>query len=167
ITISITYSLSFFVFFLIIPRQPPSTLFPYTTLFRSFLVVETCELGKSCRLGHHELRDSGHRRLPHQPPVFPHQLLHQLAGAASERLGEGLTLGDDRHDRLPHHRLEQGFLTVEVQVDGALGHTGSTGHVGELRRGEPALSEHLKRGGHDLPRPGVLPTLPARLGLAL
>src|SRR3989441_7347034 len=49
-----------------------------------FLVVETCELGKSCRLRHHELRDCGHRRLPHQPPVFPHQLLHQLAGAASE-----------------------------------------------------------------------------------
>src|SRR5438309_163263 len=80
---------------------------------------------------------------------------------------EGLTLGDDGHDRLPHHGLEQGFLTVEVEVDGALSHTGSPGHVGELRRGEPALAEHLERGGHDLSRPGVFPTLPAGLGLTL
>src|SRR5436853_7729897 len=132
-----------------------------------FLVVETCELGKSCRLGHHELRDSGHRRLPHQPPVFPHQLLEQLAGAAGKRLGEGFTLRDDRHDGFSHHGLEQGFLAVEVEVDGAFGYTGTTRHVGELRRGEPALSKHLQRGGHDLSRPGVLTTLPAGLRLAL
>src|SRR3989442_2236408 len=130
-----------------------------------FLVVETCELGKSCRLGHHELGDRGDGGLANEPPVFPYQLLEQLARAAGERLGEGFTLGDDRHDRLPHHGLEQGFLTVEVEVDGALGHTGSPGHVGELRRGEAALAEHLERGGHDLPRPGVLTTLPAGLGL--
>src|SRR2546425_12087396 len=54
-----------------------------------FLVVKTRQFRKSCRLGHHELRDAGDRRLPHQPPVFPHQLLHQLAGAAGERLCEG------------------------------------------------------------------------------
>src|SRR2546427_5351085 len=37
-----------------------------------FLVVETCELGKSCRLGHHELGDCGDGGLPDQPPVFAH-----------------------------------------------------------------------------------------------
>src|SRR6266403_4005240 len=51
-----------------------------------FLVVKTGQLRKSCRLGHHELRDAGHRRLPHHPPVFPHQLLEQLAGAAGKGL---------------------------------------------------------------------------------
>src|SRR6266550_2409969 len=70
------------------------------------LVVETCQLGKSCRLGHHELRDAGDRRLPHQPPVFPYQLLEQLPGAAGERLRQRLALGDDRDERLPHYGFE-------------------------------------------------------------
>src|SRR5438876_9270554 len=51
-----------------------------------FLVVETRQLRKSCRLGHHELRDSGEGHLSHQPPVFPHQLLDELPGAPGERL---------------------------------------------------------------------------------
>src|SRR5205807_7052945 len=33
---SSTHPLSFLFFFLMLPRPPPSTLFPYTTLFRSF-----------------------------------------------------------------------------------------------------------------------------------
>src|SRR5438034_10621353 len=32
---------SFFFFFLLIPRPPRSTLFPYTTLFRSLLAIRT------------------------------------------------------------------------------------------------------------------------------
>src|SRR5256885_15569459 len=35
---SIDYSLFFFFFFLMIRRPPRSTLFPYTTLFRSFTI---------------------------------------------------------------------------------------------------------------------------------
>src|SRR5947209_18891294 len=39
-----TYSLpSFFFFFLMIRRPPRSTLFPYTTLFRSLLIVRSTE----------------------------------------------------------------------------------------------------------------------------
>src|SRR5205085_10707287 len=36
-------SLSFFFFFFMIPRPPRSTLFPYTTLFRSCLIMEGAE----------------------------------------------------------------------------------------------------------------------------
>src|SRR2546430_7227279 len=50
-----------------IRRPPRSTLFPYTTLFRS---------------------DAGECGLPDQAPVFPHQLLEQVAGAAGERSEE-------------------------------------------------------------------------------
>src|SRR5947209_18213013 len=35
------YSFSFFFFFLLIRRPPRSTLFPYTTLFRSFLLCDS------------------------------------------------------------------------------------------------------------------------------
>src|SRR2546425_6152284 len=37
-----TISLSFFFFFLMIRRPPRSTLFPYTTLFRSHVVAVRC-----------------------------------------------------------------------------------------------------------------------------
>src|SRR2546422_5692752 len=40
-----------FVFFLMIRRPPRSTLFPYTTLFRSLLEVELAQRRQSCRLG--------------------------------------------------------------------------------------------------------------------
>src|SRR2546427_4695351 len=46
-------SLAFFFFFLMIRRPPRSTLFPYTTLFRSLLARER---------GHHVERDRLHRR---------------------------------------------------------------------------------------------------------
>src|SRR6266851_3373898 len=132
-----------------------------------FLVVKTSQFRKSCRLGHHKLRDAGHRRLPHQPPVFPYQLLDQLAGAAGEGLRERFTPGDHGHDRLAHNGLEQGFLAVEVEVQGAFGDAGPARHVGELGGGEAALPEYVERGGDDFPRAGVLAALPARLGLVL
>src|SRR5438034_6580354 len=43
-----TLPLPFFFFFLMIRRPPRSTLFPYTTLFRS---KATCSTGCSCRIG--------------------------------------------------------------------------------------------------------------------
>src|SRR5947209_14282880 len=39
-----------FFFFFIIPRPPRSTLFPYTTLFRSFLIVGWALVGLSSYL---------------------------------------------------------------------------------------------------------------------
>src|SRR5262249_58666294 len=42
ISYSVFYSYVFLLFFLIIPRPPRSTLFPYTTLFRSVRVMGRC-----------------------------------------------------------------------------------------------------------------------------
>src|SRR5256885_774302 len=47
--ILVLYSLFFFFFFLMIRRPPRSTLFPYTTLFRSIGVH--CEVMMKCRSG--------------------------------------------------------------------------------------------------------------------
>jgi len=69
--------------------------------------------------------------------------------------------------RTTDHGLEQGFFAVEVEVDRAFGDAGTARHVGELGGREAALHEHVERGGHDLPRPGVLAALPAGLRLAL
>src|SRR2546422_4110132 len=50
--------LSFFFFFLMIRRPPRSTLFPYTTLFRSLLVCGRPALGRRAR------GDAGRPRRP-------------------------------------------------------------------------------------------------------
>src|SRR5437870_13514868 len=43
--LSISHSALSFVFFLLIRRPPRSTLFPYTTLFRSVLIEDGLDLG--------------------------------------------------------------------------------------------------------------------------
>src|SRR5437667_10801918 len=53
VVISLCLVLLSFFFFLMIQRPPRSTLFPYTTLFRS--IQRSCPLGPKCRdgvLGH-------------------------------------------------------------------------------------------------------------------
>src|SRR2546427_13072767 len=52
----------FFFFFLMIRRPPRSTLFPYTTLFRSGIRPERIERGKPQQNGRHERM---HRTLKH------------------------------------------------------------------------------------------------------
>src|SRR2546430_6056160 len=60
---------SFFVFFFLMIRRPPrSTLFPYTTLFRSLLDLQLRHL-----TGAH----------PH-PPVLPRELVVEIGRATSE-----------------------------------------------------------------------------------
>src|SRR5260221_9967239 len=44
--------LCFFFFFLMIRRPPRSTLFPYTTLFRSDLILYNRALPESCEVGY-------------------------------------------------------------------------------------------------------------------
>src|SRR5439155_1309184 len=106
------------------------------------------------------LRDTMEIQVDVSVEIFPH--VEALGHAGRE-----LAPGDDRHDRLPHHRFEQGLLALEVQVHRALGDAGVARHIGELRRGEPTLAKYFERGGDDLPRPGVLAALPAGLRLAL
>src|SRR5690348_17566320 len=52
-------SLSLFFFFLMIRRPPRSTLFPYTTLFRSVLAVEQLERGAGDGAGSDRRVDGG------------------------------------------------------------------------------------------------------------
>src|SRR2546427_7709559 len=49
-------SFIFFFFFLMIRRPPRSTLFPYTTLFRSHRVVEPRPQDRFVQLPHHFMR---------------------------------------------------------------------------------------------------------------
>src|SRR5690554_7179697 len=51
ITMLIPYSLFLFFFFLMIRRPPRSTLFPYTTLFRSFAEL-SASIGQDHSFGH-------------------------------------------------------------------------------------------------------------------
>src|SRR2546425_8823514 len=60
-----THPSSFFFFFLMIRRPPRSTLFPYTTLFRS-LPHAFGEQDISCRIGEHN--DRNHDCRFHLPP---------------------------------------------------------------------------------------------------
>ena len=78
-----------------------------------------------------------------------------------------LALRDRRHDRLAHHRFEQRFLVLEVEVDRPFGDAGMAGHFLELRRLVAPLDEDLERRRDDLGRPRRLAALPPRLRLAL
>src|SRR5207248_11590138 len=48
----------FFFFFLMLPRPPISTLFPYTTLFRSCCSSRKKLVADSCQLGHYSFDSS-------------------------------------------------------------------------------------------------------------
>src|SRR6266511_3609544 len=56
--------LSFVFFFLMIRRPPRSTLFPYTTLFRSFTKALECRFGGSAGLDCHALLAAEHCQAP-------------------------------------------------------------------------------------------------------
>src|SRR6266496_2045742 len=79
--------LSFFFFFLMIRRPPRSTLFPYTTLFRSRI---RCRRGN----GHRPACLTGwrHRGCRRPPPRFRFRLPAVVAGNASACLVTGLAV---------------------------------------------------------------------------
>src|ERR1039458_5847120 len=52
---------------------------------------------------------------------------------------------DQRHQRRPYQFLEQRFLVLEMQVDGALGDAGAFGDVVEPRRRKAARDEFVQR----------------------
>src|ERR1022692_5186813 len=92
----------FFFFFLMIRRPPRSTLFPYTTLFRSGCVCthgktseggrtgrsprseeHTSELQSPCNLVCRLLLEKKKKRLHYFPFVFPSLFLHLLSQLTS------------------------------------------------------------------------------------
>src|SRR5216684_6666964 len=56
------FFLFFFFFFLIIPRPPRSTLFPYTTPFRSCHPRPTSGIRRRCILARHRLKHTSSAR---------------------------------------------------------------------------------------------------------
>src|SRR5256886_17544139 len=123
-------SIIFFFFFLMIRRPPRSTLFPYTTLFRSAVQIgvvvaadlcdavaaELLEEGVSEDDGQHGLADDAGRG--HGADVAPlHDRVHRLLRGEVHRLErraegrEGLHRGPDddrlpvRHSALPAPRI--------------------------------------------------------------
>src|SRR2546426_8147472 len=113
------YSLSFlsFFFFLMIRRPPRSTLFPYTTLFRSHRGAERVEpLAAAPRevvLVHVGGVEDRLRREQAEPAQEPHGLL-ALAGLARSAA----------RVQLLHHPLEQDELRLRLLVAGAGGLAG-------------------------------------------
>src|SRR3712207_8422992 len=73
-------------FFLMIRRPPRSTLFPYTTLFRSHAVALEELLRRRNRAGEHHHRVDADRRLVHDPrPRLETERLGLLAGHQQDR----------------------------------------------------------------------------------
>src|SRR6266540_5852431 len=59
--LSLAFLPLFFVFFFLMIRRPPrSTLFPYTTLFRSGLADRCVGVGLAAHVGDHQLRSEEH-----------------------------------------------------------------------------------------------------------
>src|SRR5260221_2632498 len=91
-------------FFLMIRRPPRSTLFPYTTLFRSFVIINRILNKKSPLMGdrshlHHKLMDLG-RSEEHTSELQSHsdlvcRLLLEKKRSKSERRRDEV--------ELPHH----------------------------------------------------------------
>src|SRR5215470_19807490 len=73
-----------------------------------------------------------------------------------------LATRDHRHDRLPHHRLEQFLLAREVEIERAARDSRALGDVVEPRRGKAALGKGLECGRDDLRRPLLFAAAPAR-----
>src|SRR2546425_11416875 len=92
-TVALGALLAFLFFFLMIRRPPRSTLFPYTTLFRSPLSLEAGE--QPGALAHHDLG----------PPVLA------LAGGAD---GGARQVGDELHARSEEHTSELQSLAYLV-----------------------------------------------------
>src|SRR3712207_9375547 len=69
-TLSCTQSIRIFFFFLMIRRPPRSTLFPYTTLFRSNKAH--CRAERPCSLGRPQ-----HPAVPHAPSPSNRRALHE------------------------------------------------------------------------------------------
>src|SRR5256885_13066135 len=65
--------LFFFFFFLMIRRPPRSTLFPYTTLFRSLAAAGNERVERRLAVGRHARQHPGARRIAREIEVAPQQ----------------------------------------------------------------------------------------------
>ncbi len=122
--------------------------------------IEPRQLREVARLGDHQL---GQRREPRAVHLLDEHArdIHQEPRHRPRSLGRGFELLQGRHEVAAHHRLEQLFLVLEVEVSGSLGHSCPGRHVLQPRGGEAPLGEAIQRGLQDLPGAGILATAPA------
>ena len=73
-------------------------------------------------------------------------------------------LADARDDVIAHHRLEEVFLVLEVEVERPLGDAGARGDVVEPGARIALFDEEFERGGDQFGRPCFLAAFPAGLG---
>lgn len=89
--------------------------------------------------------------MPRSPQQFRRRAL-----VARETL---LRLGQARHDAFLDDRLEEGFLAVEIEIDGALRNAGALRDFFQARSREAAFGKDLQGGGHQFAGTGVLAAL--------
>src|SRR6267143_6231219 len=97
---------SFFFFFLMIRRPPRSTLFPYTTLFRSRTGDRESNIGRS-----------------HRSAVVPLRLRIDVKRDAERVSAPGPVIGEPRREAFVAHDIERIADVGKAVVD----------HVGDLR----------------------------------
>src|SRR3989449_11009306 len=113
------YHLSYSFFFLMIRRPPRSTLFPYTTLFRSLMTkgIALPPERATVRAGDHA--DARRRELQHLGER-PMHIVRCLGGAPERKLPIGRR-GPVGHRRVLRHRQEGGALEEEHVVRRGVG----------------------------------------------
>ena len=87
------------------------------------------DVRKVAHLGDHQLEHTGCRAVVQVAPPIGQDAAQQFAGAAVEACGTHAALGNAGRQVVADDRLEQLFLAGVIEVERALGHTGSRGHL--------------------------------------
>src|SRR5262249_11672078 len=120
---------------------------------------ELRELREISRLGHNQL-DERWERPVELALEDGNKRPQKVCRRTVERVHQLLGLLQARPDRLPRYRLEEVFLIFEVEVDRRLAYPRLGRDVLEPRASKASMGEELKRGGNQLPGPGVAAPLP-------
>ena len=129
------------------PREQPADA------LHDFVEEEPRRLREIGGFGYHELREARDARLVHVLPPAAHHLGQQVPRRAAVRLDPLLGALKERNDVLPHRRLEQRFLALEIEVQRPLRHPGALRHVLESGGREAILDERFQCGVQDVAGP--------------
>ena len=127
-----------------------------------FLLEEPGEFGKVAGLADHQLGDARQPGRAERRPPLAKESTEEFRAGGIRLCDVALGRFEQRHDVLPHHRLEQVFLAGVVQVQRALADAGARGDVVEPRGGVALLDELVECGIEQLAGAGLLAAFPAR-----
>ena len=132
-----------------------------------FVVEEARNFREVAGFSKDELHDATHLRLAEAaPPAFQH-VGQQLFAAAGGLLDVVTELLDDRQDGGAHHGLEEVFLAGVIQVERALGHACTRGHVIQAGGGIAPGHEDFQRGVQQFAGALFLAALPGAGGACI